>query len=54
VKLSLIVNISSGDYSYCEVGDSPRNVLAFEEGEPNAATRLAIVKAAAEIGKAMP
>ncbi len=37
----------------CEVEDLNGNMLAFEVGDPYAATRRAIVRAAAEIGKEM-
>ncbi len=53
VKLNLLVDVSSR-YGHTEAGPAAGYQCEMHCGDPYAATRRAIVRAAAEVGKAMP
>ena len=53
VKLSLTVDIGIDKYTECQWLDSDIEIQEWFNGDPYAATRRAIVRAAAEIGRTM-
>lgn len=54
VKLGLLVHgLDSSSAVFCQVGECPNAFLEHAKPDPYAATRRAIVRAAAEIGKEM-